>query len=110
MFTDVFFSPILTNNLGEALIEIYRKKLSGVYHVAGSQRCSKYSFGLEIAQAFGLDKSLIQPCSIAEVGLRAPRPKDISLNVAKISEVIDTRLLDVKEGIARFKDLEYFLG
>lgn len=109
MFTDVFFSPILTSNLGEVLREIYHKNLSGVYHVAGSERCSKYGFGLEITQAFGLDKSLIQPSSIAEASLRAPRPRDISLNVTKISEVINTRLLNVKEGIARFKDSEYFL-
>lgn len=103
-FTDVFFSPIFVDNLIEAMIEVYRKKLSGVYHVAGSERCSKYAFGREIAQAFGLDKNLIQPSSVAEVGLKAPRPKDISLNVAKISGVIDTRLLGVKEGIAWLRD------
>jgi len=106
MFTDVFFSPILTNNLGEVLIEMCGKNLSGVYHVAGSERCSKYNFGLEIAQAFGLDKNLIRPSSIAEAGLRAPRPKDVSLNVTKISGAIDTQLLGVKEGIAWFKDSE----
>ena len=106
MFNDVFFSPIFVNNLVEVLIEMYRKGLSGVYHVAGSERCSKYAFGQEIAQAFRLDKSLIQPSSIAEVGLRAPRPKDISLDVTKISGVINPRLRGVQEGIAWFKDSE----
>jgi len=107
MFTDVFFSPIFIDNLVEAMIELYRKGLGGIYHVGGGERCSKYAFGQEIAQAYGLDKSLIQPSSIAEVGLRAPRPKDISLDITKISEVINTRLLNVKEGITRFKDLEH---
>jgi len=106
MFTDVFFSPIFVGNLVEAMIEIYHSNLSGICHVAGSERCSKYSFGLEIAQAFGLDKSLIQPCSMDEVSLRAPRPRDISLNISKISGVTTTRLLDVKEGIAWFKGSE----
>lgn len=106
MFTDVFFSPIFAGNLVEAMIEIYHKNLSGICHIAGSEKCSKYRFGLEIAQAFGLDKALIQPCSIDEVSLRAPRPRDISLNVSKISRAITTRLLDVTEGIAWFKGSE----
>lgn len=110
MFTDVFFSPIFVDNMVKVIIEIHRKNLSGVYHTAGSERCSKYNFGLEIAQAFGLDKNLIQPSFIAESGLRAPRPKDISLNVAKISGVVDTRLLNVREGIAWFKDVKYLPG
>ncbi len=106
-FTDAFFSPIFVNNLVKVIIEMYNKGLSGVYHVAGSERCSKYNFGLEISQAFGLAKNLVQASSIAEASLRAPRPKDISLSVAKISGIIDTPLLGVKEGIAWFKNSEY---
>ena len=107
MFTDVFFSPIFIDNLVEAMIELYRSGVHGIYHVGGRERCSKYAFGQEIARVYGLDKSLIQPSSIAEVDLRAPRPKDISLDITKISGVINTRLFNVKEGIARFKDLEH---
>ncbi len=107
MFTDVFFSPIYIDNLVEAIIELYRNGIRGIYHAGGRERCSKYAFGLEIAQAYGLDKSLIQSSSIAEVGLRAPRPKDISLDTTKISKLINTRLLNVREGITRFKNLEH---
>jgi len=106
MFTDVFFSPILVNNLVEVMIEIYHKNLSGIYHVAGSERCSKYNFGLAIAQAFGLDKGFIQPSSIAEAGLRAPRPKDISLDITKVVTATNARLLNVEQGITLFRDLE----
>jgi len=107
MFTDVFFSPIFIDNLVEAMIELYRNGIHGIYHVGGRERCSKYTFGQEITQAYGLDKSLIQPSSITEVGLRAPRPKDISLDITKISGVINTRLLNAQEGITRFKNLEH---
>jgi dTDP-4-dehydrorhamnose reductase len=106
MFTDVFFSPIEAGNLAEALLEICGKNISGVYHVAGSERCSKYDFGVETARVFGLDESLIHPSSITEANLKAPRPRDISLDVSKIKRAIDTRLLNVKEGIARFRDTE----
>lgn len=107
MFTDVFFSPIFVSNLVEVLIEMHHRNLSGIYHVAGNERCSKYMFGQEIAQAFGLNSKYIQPSSIAEAGFKACRPKDVSLNIDKASRAIDTPLLSVKEGIMWFKDCEH---
>ena len=107
MFTDVFFTPIFIGNLVEAIIEMCHKGLSGIYHVGGSERCSKYDFGMQIAGAFGLDRKLIESISIDVAMLRAPRPKDISLNVSKASGAINTSLLDVREGIAQFKDGEF---
>jgi dTDP-4-dehydrorhamnose reductase len=107
LFTDVFFSPILATNLVEILLELHQRHLNGIYHIGGSERCNKYTFGQEIASIFWLDKDCIQPCSISEVGLKAPRPADASLNVDKISKVASTRLLGVEEGISRFRDLEY---
>ncbi len=106
MFTDTFFSPIFVSNLAEVLIEMYNNNLSGIYHVAGSERCCKYIFGKEIAQVFGFNSKYIKPSSLAEAGLKAHRPGDISLNICKISGAINTKLLNVKEGIIWFKNVE----
>jgi dTDP-4-dehydrorhamnose reductase len=106
MFPDAFFSPVFVDNLVEVMVEMYRKGLSGIYHVGGRERCSKYAFGQKLAEAFGLSKKCIQPRSITEAGFRAPRPKDLSLDIAKVSRVINTRLLNVEEGIGWFKGLE----
>lgn len=110
MFMDEFFSPILVNNLAEALIEMHHENLSGLYHVGGSERCSKYAFGMEIAEAFGLDKGLIQSSSILDAGSKVRRPKDTSLDIRKVSQLINTRLLNVREGVAKLRDLELYLG
>ena len=83
MFTEVLFSPIPINVLVAAMLEMCGKNLSGLYHVGGRERCSKYTFGLELARAFGFNESCIQPSTRAEAQLKAPRPKDISLNVNK---------------------------
>jgi dTDP-4-dehydrorhamnose reductase len=99
MFTDGFFSPIEVSNLAEALLEIGRKNISGIYHVAGSERCSKYGFGVEIARAFGLEPGLIHPASVAQASFKAPRPKDISLDITKAARTIETRLLNVKKAL-----------
>ncbi len=106
MWTDAFFTPMLANNLAEVLLAMYRRNLNGIYHVAGSERCSKYDFGREVARTFGLDTDLIQPSSINEARLRAHRPKDPSLDTTRVSGLVDTRLLGVEEGIARFRELE----
>lgn len=107
MFTDVFFSPIFTSNLSAVITELCDRDISGLYHVGGRERCSKFAFGQAIATAFGLDKSLIRPCSIADTNLKAPRPKDISLDVTKVTGVIKNHLLDVKEGITGFREAEH---
>ncbi len=62
---------------------------------------------IELAKAFGWDENHIQPSSVAEAGLRAPRPKDLSLNVTKVLEKISTPLLGLNAGITRFKEMEH---
>jgi len=105
-FADIFFSPVYIDNLVEVLIEMYHINMAGIYNVAGSGRCSKYHFGKEIAAEFGLDGSLMQPGSITEADLIAPRPRDLSLDVSKVSREITTPLQGVREGIKRFKEAE----
>jgi len=109
MFTDAYFSPVLVNNLAEALLEMYRRGLTGTYHVDGSERCNKYEFGLAIARCFGLDEGNIEPSLVSESKLLVPRPKDISLDISKISKAISTKMLGVEEGITWFKSLEAVL-
>lgn len=106
MFTDVFFSPIFAGHLALLMIEMYRRNLIGVYHVGGRERCSKYTFGLEIARAFGLDVNNIQPSSIVDMDLEAPRPRDLSLDVTKVARSLETQLPSVREGIKQFRDSE----
>ena len=100
MFTDVFFSPILVNNLAVVLFEIYERDSKDIFQVAGAERCSKFHFGEKIAEIFNLDKKLIKPISINDfTKFRALRPKDSSLNVTKAKKEFRTKLLDVEEGI-----------
>jgi dTDP-4-dehydrorhamnose reductase len=106
MFVDSFFSPILANNLAQALLEMYHKNFRGIYHVAGSERCSRFIFAHEIARAFELDGALVLPATLAESELSAPRPRDSSLNVTKAQKELVTPLLNVREGISWFKSLK----
>ena len=102
---DVYFSPILVNDLAEALFKLQEKKYEGIIHIAGSETCSKLDFAYMIAEAFSLDKGLIRPISIHELGLKASRGKNTSLNVSKAEKILKEHLPKAKEGLVKMKKL-----
>jgi len=106
LFKDVYFSPILVNNLTDVLIEIIERRLKGLYHVAGPEGITKLEYGKIIAEVYNLRKDLIKSISISQLNLKAPRPLNPTLNCSKIQAEIDTRLLNVREGLLHFKELE----
>jgi len=105
MFTDVFFSPIFIDDLTRLMIKMYRYDLSGVYHAGSREWCSKYDFGVVIAESFGYNAANISPGSVEGAGFRAPRPKNLSLSVTKLFHE-GCQLPGIREGVERFKELE----
>lgn len=109
-FYDVYFSPILVNNLANILFEICEKKIPGILHVAGSENCSKFEFANKLAEVFQLDEKLIKPVSIDSARLIAKRGKNLSLNTKKIQSIVNNRLYTIDEGLREMKklrDIEY---
>jgi dTDP-4-dehydrorhamnose reductase len=104
-FHDVVFTPILVNDLGEIILDMMKQALTGLYHVAGSQACSKYEFALRVADTFSLERQLIQSVSIKDSHLKAPRPGNTSLQTNKVSQALGRPMPDLKSGLQRFKEL-----
>lgn len=102
-FTDVTFSPIFAGDLSEVMIEMLHLGFTGLYHVAGAESCTKHDFAVRLACAFGLDPALIRRCTLAEAALTAPRPRNTSLCVEKISRALVQTLPDVEKGLHHFK-------
>lgn len=106
---DHFNSPTLADNLAEALLEAVKKHLSGFYHMAGSERISRYEFALRITKTFGLDSSLIKPIKMSELTTWvAKRPKDSSLSIEKARRALRTKFLKVQESLNIMKGKEAF--
>ncbi len=103
MFTDVFFTPILINDLGEIILELIAGAASGLYHVAGQERISKYDFAKRIAEVFDILDPQIQPISVEEMSLGAVRPKDMSLRTDKVARFLGRQMPMVSEGLARLR-------
>jgi len=82
LFYDEYRSVCGAKSVAEGILHLC-EEVSGVVHLAGAERVSRYDFGMAIAEAFGLDKSLLESCSQKDVQMAAPRPADVSLNIQK---------------------------
>jgi len=99
MVTDWYFTPAYVDDLVVAIRGLIDADVTGIYHVAGSECCSKYEFGLEVARIFGFDESLIMPVHFDQLTLRAPRPQDMSLDCSKAAAVLGSPLTNYIDGI-----------
>lgn len=87
-------------NFAEALVELVETGAAGIYHVAGTTRCSKYEWARQVAEVFGLDRELIQGVSTAQLGQLGPRPLQSGFCLEKVQAVLRrTRLMSLDEGL-----------
>ena len=100
-FTDVFFCPLIVNDLVDVLHEMIKADLCGIYHTLSCESLSKYEFGCMIAERFSLDSDLIKPVSVYESGLFATRSLNLTLQTQKLSSALDKKLPDQLSGINR---------
>lgn len=82
LFTDEYRSVCGASSIAKGLLQLFENN-TGIFHLAGAQKFSRYAFALVAAEVHGLNKSLIQPCLQKEVQMAAPRPADVSLNISK---------------------------
>ncbi|HVP21149.1 MAG TPA: SDR family oxidoreductase [Anaerolineaceae bacterium] len=101
-FTDIWFCPLQVNLLGELLMKMAVKGLSGLYHTVSRECLSKYEFGCRVARQFGLDESLVIPVSWLEGNLAAPRSPNLSLRTDKLEKALGETLPDQSGGLKLF--------
>lgn len=104
-FTDVSFCPILVNDLADVFLEIFQRRLSGLYHLVSPACLTKYAFGVAIAEKFGFDPDNIEPVSVNDFGLMAARSPRLTLDNSKLSTALGHALPDVHTGLERFYQL-----
>ena len=99
MFSDVFFTPILIDHLLDVIVSLVEKKATGLFHVAGAERLSKYDFALRLSEVFGYPPSHISSINVDDFPLKAQRPKDMSLSTEKVAKYLQLPLPKVSEGL-----------
>ncbi|MFO7796135.1 MAG: dTDP-4-dehydrorhamnose reductase [Promethearchaeia archaeon] len=104
--TDQYSNPTFANNLAEMLLALGNSNVNGIFHTAGKTCLSRYDFTREIAEVFNIDPQLISPVTSDEFNQVAERPMRPCLNVSKITEIFDGKILSSKEALENMKELE----
>lgn len=91
VLVDQFTSPTYIPNLSKMLIEIATKQITGIIHLAGATRISRYCLAELISDKLSLDKTFLIPTKMNEMNWVAQRPKDSSLDVSLASEILDEK-------------------
>ncbi|RZA25555.1 MAG: SDR family oxidoreductase [Proteobacteria bacterium] len=84
LFDDVYFTPILMDQLVVLVHELVARQASGLYHAVGDERLTKYDFGVQVARAFGLDEGLLKRGKISDRPELVRRPRQMGLSNAKL--------------------------
>ncbi|MBI5864829.1 MAG: SDR family oxidoreductase [Planctomycetes bacterium] len=80
LFTDEYRTPLWLEDAARALIALARSTDTGVVHVAGPQRLSRYEMIVETARALGVNAPNLTPISRLDIEAPEPRPADLSLD------------------------------
>ena len=107
LFADVFFTPLLIDELVSSINELIELNQCGIFNVVGSERLSKFEFGLKIADCFGLNPSLIKSINYKEK-LKVVRPRDMSLSNAKLLETLKRQVPNLSDQLDKLKRQERY--
>ena len=103
LFYDVYFSPITVYDLSSLVRKIIEEPIFGLYHCGSNDGISKYDFGMKVAKIFKLSNLNINKVSINSMNFKAKRPKNMSLNIKKISSDMDYEFPSVVDVIETMK-------
>ena len=101
--TDQFYQPTYVENAAAVIQELVTRDVRGIVHVAGCDHVSRYTFGLVIAEVFGLDRALIVPALLKDLSPVTPRPHRTGLLTDKVRTLVPTPLWGIREGLGHMK-------
>jgi dTDP-4-dehydrorhamnose reductase len=100
-FDDEFRTPLDLTTAAEALVLLAEGEMTGIYHVAGRERMSRFELMRRAATALGLDPSLVVANRRADVAMPEPRPADVSLDTTRLASAFpDLARPSVEEALA----------
>jgi dTDP-4-dehydrorhamnose reductase len=86
VFRDRTVSPSYVVDVVAATVALLERGEPGLYHCVNTGLATWYDVGLEIARLIGKhDVARLQPVAVADVVLRAPRPKFAALDNSKLA-------------------------
>ena len=86
-YDDVFFTPTYALDTVRLILELEGKSCTGVFHVVGDERISKYEFARKISNIFELDSRYITRVEAPIDKMSTLRGHDLSLDNRKLKSL-----------------------
>ena len=102
--SDVWENPIGSDSVARALWELIVTGQRGIFNIGGATRLSRFEFAQISAEVFGLDAGLIEAVGSSAFASIAPRPRDTTLDTAKLQRVTNWRPRSVREDLVAMKE------
>jgi dTDP-4-dehydrorhamnose reductase len=99
-YTDIYNTPTFIGDILSGFMRCLERRLTGLYHLAGPQRISRYDFFKKLAETCGFPAHLVKPVSSESVE-NLNRPKDVSLQSQALERLIGIKFADVETGLSR---------
>jgi dTDP-4-dehydrorhamnose reductase len=101
-FLDEFRTPLDLATAAEALARLAMLDARGLVHVGGTERVSRHDLLRRVAEALGLDPSLVRANRQADAPAPEPRPADVSLDTERLIALLpDLERPQIEEAVAR---------
>jgi dTDP-4-dehydrorhamnose reductase len=109
-YTDFTVTSLYVRQLIDIIYELVESPHRGLVHVASRDALSKYSFGMTVAEVFGLQSSLISPAASNAGAHGTSRQRDISLSTERLASWLGHPLPSQGDGIRAAFDDEGFIA
>jgi dTDP-4-dehydrorhamnose reductase len=109
LFKDVYFNPISIWDLSTEINHIitanqYNHK---ILHISGSEKCTKYDFGMQLLNTLSLDTSTVRKGYISDFKDRAKRSNDQTISTSFYEKSFERGLPNISKTIKSIKH-KYF--
>jgi dTDP-4-dehydrorhamnose reductase len=100
LFVDQYRTPLYVEQAADVIGRLIDSPhVQGLFNLGGGERLDRYTFGRKVCQVFDLPEQLLEPVEMAAAASAIARPRDCSLNSAKISALLQIRPCMVEEGL-----------
>jgi dTDP-4-dehydrorhamnose reductase len=104
LVNDHIWMPTYAGDMAQTIWQLFNEDHE-IYNIASPERATLYEFGLKVCDVFDLEKNLIRPIESDYFPTIAPRPKDTTYDLVKLTRQ-GIVLSDIKTGLEKMKGVQ----
>ena len=96
---DQYTSPTYVPNISKMIVEIIERKITGIIHLAGATKISRYDFAVQISKIINVNKQFLKLTKMNQMDWKAQRPADSSLSVSKANKILKNKPEKIEDSL-----------